>query len=984
LFWLTYKTDKLFEFKYLKCGTGQKFSDSLDIGFGDEVIMQYKKEKISEISKILHDGFAFNNQDATYLFIQKYIGDSKKSFTIYGKNKRADIQVVDNKWLIQRIISKPFPKKHTDFTELNVVQYPQVHFVESSNAKEAFEAIQAEEAKGKTLLSLWDTYSEIELDRVHRLSRDIGSLKYKIPNYLPDSVIKIEILNATDKILTLINEKKDEIIRTSVEIPINPDKNNKIIKTERFSIKSITSDYKIELNDKLGILPKEGTFKISTLGNEIVKKRRDRALRSLREDNRFITRNLSFAIENQANSMLEKKRKHKPLTDRTKKFLDEKFGISNLTQNQEEAVGIAINTPDIAIIQGPPGTGKSTVIAAVCDRLIEIAEKEKGGNNDKLILVSAFQNDTVEDIASKIYTLGLPTIKIGKETQSNIRAEDRFIEQLKNKIESSINSLSLNDSTFFDKFKQLKDIRNIYSKERNIDELKKSIEQLEILERNYDEWYEIIRSVEFIGKNFNKISNALSGLKTELSSYNNNNNGYYHIQKLLKTNIKFSQEDKNFLENAEVNDPSNVFLKKVNELKNKYLDEIKNSYNKDLVELKDRLLIWMDNIINDVFNNINLELKSKDDFIFVTLSSILEELKSNENFIKESIKNYGESLAATNQIAGSLEASSFNFENVILEEAARSNPLDLLIPISKATERIIMVGDQNQLPHLLEEDIAEETVRNFNDESTIAKKRDELEKSLFQIIFDNLSSAKPLRKITLKEQFRMHPFIGDFISRVYYDGILKNGLDNQEELKKHNLQLDWAKNKVAVFFNVGKNDGLENRGKSKSRPVEANKIIKILNELKEEPNFNNLNIGIITFYAKQVEVIFKEAAKNNYAFLNSDGSYEILEKYKKTADNREKLRIGSVDSFQGKEFDIIILSTVRSNNITRSDNNYRKVFGFLTLENRLNVAFSRAQKLLIVVGDGEMFSDDYAKKYVEGLYEFYNNLSKDVRYGNRL
>jgi len=78
------------------------------------------------------------------------------------------------------------------------------------------------------------------------------------------------------------------------------------------------------------------------------------------------------------------------------------------------------------------------------------------------------------------------------------------------------------------------------------------------------------------------------------------------------------------------------------------------------------------------------------------------------------------------------------------------------------------------------------------------------------------------------------------------------------------------------------------------------------------------------------------------------------------------------------------LSTVRSNTISRTHENYKKVYGFLTLENRLNVAFSRSQKLLIVVGDGEMLSDDFAKTYVEGLHEFYTNLSTNQQYGNRI
>ena len=81
---------------------------------------------------------------------------------------------------------------------------------------------------------------------------------------------------------------------------------------------------------------------------------------------------------------------------------------------------------------------------------------------------------------------------------------------------------------------------------------------------------------------------------------------------------------------------------------------------------------------------------------------------------------------------------------------------------------------------------------------------------------------------------------------------------------------------------------------------------------------------------------------------------------------------------------MVILSATRSNTIERKEGNVRKVFGFLTSENRLNVAFSRAQRLLIVCGDSEMFKDEFAQTYVNGLYEFYVNQSTDKNYGARI
>ena len=245
-----------------------------------------------------------------------------------------------------------------------------------------------------------------------------------------------------------------------------------------------------------------------------------------------------------------------------------------------------------------------------------------------------------------------------------------------------------------------------------------------------------------------------------------------------------------------------------------------------------------------------------------------------------------------------------------------------------------------------------------------------------------MEKANPVRRITLTNQFRMHPVIGDFISKTYYTGLISSKLVDETK-KRHGLQLPWAKDKVAVFCDVPKSKGAELRGgKSKERPSEAERIVQLLQELQTDDAFSNLNVGIITFYSKQVELICEEASKYGYTELDSDGTYKIKPQYQMTQDGREKLRIGSVDSFQGKEFDIVILSTVRSNTFKRIDENNLTVFGFLTLGNRLNVAFSRAQKLVITVGDREMFIDDFAETYVKGLYEF-NKLTSG-EYGNRI
>lgn len=985
LFWITNFNNDVAELKYLPSGSIQFFNDTLDIGFDDNIVLSKKNAKIDKLSTYFYNDYVFQSDIGDVIFVETYPSNTDLSFTIHGFNKRVDIIVRDNKWLMQKERNKPFTKKHEDFLALNIASYPSISFVESSKAKEAIETIKAEEAKGNTLISLWKTYSEIELQRATDLKEKIGELNFSIVRHLDDGVSRIRINNLSEDLKSTIKDNKDDLQNTSLEIPSENQIEFKSDNSKRFRVKSVNNDLSFDLYDELETLPDNGKLEVSLIGDEIVNKRRERALKSLRENRIFVTQNLLFAIEGLADAMLIKKRNEKALTDRTRKFLKEKFGINDLTQNQKEAVEIAINTPDVAVIQGPPGTGKSTVVAAICDRLIEIAEKSKK-DDTKLILVSAFQNDTVEHIASKIYTLGLPTIKIGKETQSNIRAEDELIKEIRLNIDNSLQNLSTKGNAYRVS-KRLSDLKNLYRSENNEEQLKSEIETLiktiSISDDLWNSWQEINGNAQFNDASLEKNLKLLRGLRTDIQSYNDD--GYEKIVRLQKSDLPFTNSEKDLLEDAPFDNPDESFLDKIRQLQEKYLEQL-NAIETTISSGNNPAIVdWLDMAIKYFKQKEAIDYQDEETFLSAILEELREDLEGNAEYIRNTIKDYGESLAATNQVAGGKEMSAYSkIDNVILEEAARSNPLDLLIPMTKATERIIMVGDQNQLPHLLEDDIAEETSTKLADKFLTTETRKKLEESLFGVIFKNLGGANPKRTITLTEQFRMHPFIGDFISKVYYRGELKAGMSNQAELKKHNLSLAWAQDKVAVFCDVKKAQGIEESGKSKSRKSEAVRIVKLLDELKTDPNFENLSVGIITFYAKQVDEIFREASKKGYTEQRADGSFEITLPYRETNDGREKLRIGSVDSFQGKEFDIVILSTVRSNTISRTHENYKKVFGFLTLENRLNVAFSRSQKLLIVVGDSEMLSDDFAKAYVEGLHEFYTNLSTDKQYGNRI
>ncbi len=88
----------------------------------------------------------------------------------------------------------------------------------------------------------------------------------------------------------------------------------------------------------------------------------------------------------------------------------------------------------------------------------------------------------------------------------------------------------------------------------------------------------------------------------------------------------------------------------------------------------------------------------------------------------------------------------------------------------------------------------------------------------------------------------------------------------------------------------------------------------------------------------------------------------------------EQLNVGTVDAFQGLEYDVIILSLTRSNTVPIDPSRTRPAtdkYGFLVLDNRLCVAMSRQKKLLLVVGDSAMASTESASQAVPGLHRFF-------------
>lgn len=267
--------------------------------------------------------------------------------------------------------------------------------------------------------------------------------------------------------------------------------------------------------------------------------------------------------------------------------------------------------------------------------------------------------------------------------------------------------------------------------------------------------------------------------------------------------------------------------------------------------------------------------------------------------------------------------SDMIFDYVIIDEAAKATFPELLISIIRA-KKIIMVGDHKQLPPVLDNELIKNSSRKFVESGLDYKN---LYNSIFMKLFEHIPTEN---KQVLNTQYRMHPTIGTMISKLFYDNEICNGVPMSD--RSHSIK--QYENLAIVWIDTSKSkDRFEDQISTTYRNLlEANVVkeqLKIINDSSKEHNYD---IGVITPYSAQKNLIKKEIQPIIFDNIKN----EIV--------------VNSVDAFQGGQKDIIIYSTVRS-----SDKH--KKIGFLKSEERLNVAFSRAKRLLIIVGDAYFLND---------------------------
>ncbi|RMZ90036.1 hypothetical protein DV736_g2740, partial [Chaetothyriales sp. CBS 134916] len=247
------------------------------------------------------------------------------------------------------------------------------------------------------------------------------------------------------------------------------------------------------------------------------------------------------------------------------------------------------------------------------------------------------------------------------------------------------------------------------------------------------------------------------------------------------------------------------------------------------------------------------------------------------------------------------------FETVIIDEAAQSIELSALIPLKYGCSKCILVGDPKQLPPTV---LSREAARF------------QYEQSLFARMESNHKKDVHL----LDTQYRMHPEISLFPSRMFYDSRLKDG-PKMAELRTR----PWHHSNILApyrFFDVQGMSEAATKGHSLVNIAELKVAMKLYDRLvKDVPKYDfKGRIGIITPYKGQLKEL-KLRFKQRYG----DGITSSIE-------------FNTTDAFQGRESEIIIFSCVRAST---------KGIGFLNDIRRMNVGLTRAKSSLWVLGNSQ-------------------------------
>ncbi|MFI6934929.1 DEAD/DEAH box helicase [Streptomyces sp. NPDC050287] len=908
-------------------------------------------------------------------------GSFEAGFRVHGPGLMADVEKHTAGYRIVRLLSSVHDRHGTGRKALAVGA---VEFRDMTARQRDRERIQQGldlVASQNSYLAMWDRYQELEARHIRGRIRDFGIIRYTDVKVEPDGRCAFTVdlhraLPRTRAALENTTAVERAEIEAAAEVPASvtdtalTDREWLVASRaqkvhawvgEPLGYDSVTETLRLAatLNDQEDP-PSQGWLYLAHRGDQRRLDRREKAMQKLRTDGTHIPA-LPTLLEGRSWPQPPPRR----ITELSPSALN-CFAPHGPTPAQREAVLAALNTPDVAIIQGPPGTGKTQVIAALVNQLGDLAQ---GGDVAGSTLLTSFQHAAVDHLVTRGWVFGLPPLKVDSRGRGSKVALDTW------RIEAA----------------RAADLRLRERPAGRHLAARRAAAELAATYRVAPVPPEFLP--QFLDQVLDQLGDiAEPSLVSELRSHRDSADQHRlraaavadpevradllpYIRALRCTATGFHDDgprtaralltrldlaDSPLLDGISYREPLRAavaatspppeLLDSLSGLRDILLDRLTARIRLPEVTVADPAIV---DLLDRLAAQLAQDVTRSPDAIAAALLDYRDDLRSDPEGVDNTLRAYTVSLASTCQQAVSKAMVAVGrqdgvFESVIVDEAARANPLDLLIPLAQARRRIVLVGDHQQLPHMLEPDVERELTSLGDD------MRDRLQESLFQRLarqWERGSSDGHHRFVRLDTQFRMHPVLGSFVSENFYDRRLRNGRDAAEFV--HGI--DRYGEVPAVWLPVPLSAGGETqRGSSRARPAEAAAIAAEIAALIER--YPRMTFGVISFYAAQVTEVWKELKKAGLAEFTDAGGWRPVPRLCRDEDGAplDRLRVGTVDAFQGMEFSVTYLSTVRScAPDARAD--AKRAYGHVTVTNRLCVAMSRQQRLLAVVGDDDMF-----------------------------
>nr|XP_032625295.1 RNA helicase Mov10l1 [Chelonoidis abingdonii] len=277
-----------------------------------------------------------------------------------------------------------------------------------------------------------------------------------------------------------------------------------------------------------------------------------------------------------------------------------------------------------------------------------------------------------------------------------------------------------------------------------------------------------------------------------------------------------------------------------------------------------------------------------------------------------------------------------HFTHVFVDEAGQASEPECLIPlglISEVNGQIVLAGDPMQLGPVIKSTLAVAYGLNISMLERL------MSRSLYQRnedTFGAYGSYNPLLVTKLLKNYRSHSTLLALPSKLFYHKELEVCADTSVVTSLLGWEKLPRKGFPLIFHGMRGTETREGHNPSWFNPTEAVQVMRYCCLLVKHINsaVSVTDIGVITPYRKQVEKI-------RFLLRNVD----LMD-----------IKVGSVEEFQGQEYLVIILSTVRSNEGSFDDDRY--YLGFLSNAKRFNVAITRPKALLIVMGNPHVLVKD--------------------------